>query len=164
MACGTSFRATALAIAIMAGGFLGGPCEAQVVHVKQLKDVSFGQINTLSDVSQPQSVSICSTASGGHYRVRATGSGAGGAFVLSSGSNTLPYQVQWAGSSGQASGTALQAGVNSQEFATTLTNALACLFTQPVNASLIVRMAGTDTANARAGSYSGTLTILIVPS
>lgn len=164
MAYGISLRASVLAIAIGAGVLLAGPCQAQYVQVRQLGDVAFGQINTLNDVSQSQSVSVCSTASSGHYRVRASGSGAGGAFLLTSGGNTLPYTVQWAGSTGQTSGTNLQANVNSPEFSTSLSNILACIFTQPLTASLIVRLAGTDTANARAGDYTGTLTLLIVPS
>lgn len=162
MAYGVSLKAVALVLAI-AGALTSRPCEAQQVRVTRLADVAFGQINTLNDISLTQNVSVCSSASGGGYTVRASGSGAGGAFLLTSGSNTLPYHVQWAGSTGQASGTALTANVTSPEF-TSSANALVCFFVQSTTASLIVRLAGTDTANARAGNYTGTLTILIAPS
>lgn len=162
MAYGISLRSAAFAIAIMGSGLVCEPCQAQWAQIRQLDDVAFGQVNTLGDLSQAQSVSLCSTT--GQYRVRASGSGAGGAFLLSSGSSTLPYSVQWAGTAGQTSGTALQANVNSPEFSTTLSNLFACWLSQPLTASLIIGLTGTDTANARAGNYSGTLTLLIVPS
>lgn len=162
MAYGLSLRTAALALAAT-GALIGGPSQAQQVRITRLTDVAFGQLNTFNDVSLAQTVSVCSSASGGGYTVRASGSGAGGAFTLASGANTLPYQVQWAGSPGQTSGTALQANVTSPEF-TSAANALVCYFLQSNTATLIVRLAGTDTVNARAGSYNGTLTILISPS
>jgi hypothetical protein len=162
MAYGVSLRTAALALAI-AGALASQPGAAQQVRVTRLTDVAFGQINTLNDVSLTQNVSVCSSASDGGYTVRASGNGPGGAFLLTSGSNTLAYHVQWAGTTGQASGTALQANTTSPEFRSSA-NSLVCYFLQSTTATLIVRLAGTDTANARAGSYTGTLTILIAPN
>lgn len=131
--------------------------------IRGLADVNFGTINSFVDQSNTQNVSICSFqgfATAG-YSVMATGSGSGGAFSLSSGANKMAYDVQWADSANRTSGTMLQPGVAAGGF-NNAASLFAC-FGQPVNASLIVTIRSAQLTSATAGSYSGTLQIMIVP-
>ncbi len=133
-------------------------------RVGGLADVAFGTINSPVDQSNSENVSICSFKGWGStrpYSVQATGSGAGGAFTLSSGAATLAYDVQWADSPNQSAGTMLQPGVASTGFVNAVS--LFPCFGQPDDASLIVTIRAAQIATATAGSYTGTLQITIVP-
>lgn len=134
------------------------PAVAQNVQISNLSDMGFGLVTDVgSDQVQAQSVCTYSGLLGGRYTVTASGSGAGGAFTLSNGSATLPYEVQWSPSAGQTSGTNLVAGrpLAGQ------TMLLSCPVLQANNASLIVILRGTALSAARSGSYTGALTIIL---
>jgi hypothetical protein len=144
------------------------PAHAANVQVSGLADVNFGMINSLSDQSNNQNVSVCSYQDSLQgwlaalpYSVVATGSGKNSAFTLSSGAGTLAYDVQWADSPNRTTGTMLQAGVTSGNF-DNAASLLACL-RPPENASLIVTIRAAQLTSATAGNYSGTLRITIVP-
>ena len=129
------------------------------VQINALSDLAFGSLPTTgADQTQTESVCAVSGLLGGRYSVTATGS-ASGAFALANGSNLLPYEVQWASSGGQSSGTNLTAG-------STLTGQTAPLLNCALGASatLIVIIRGTQIVKAAAGSYSGTLTIILSAS
>ena len=134
------------------------PAAAQGVQISNLSDMGFGLVTDIgSDQVQAQSVCAFSGLLGGRYTVTASGSGAGGAFTLSNGSATLPYEVQWSSSAGQVSGTNLVAGrpLPGQ------TMLLSCPVLQATNASLIVILRGIALSAARSGSYTGTLTVIL---
>lgn len=135
-------------------------------RITGLTDVNFGTLASPVDQSSSQSLCVFSSnggfLGGAGYSVRATGSGGGGAFVLSSGPKTLPYEVRWADSPGQAGGTQLSAGVLTTGFDN---GALfqTCLFQSQGTASLTVTLRASQIAAATAGNYSGVLQITIVP-
>lgn len=134
------------------------PAAAQGVQISNLADMGFGVVTDVgSDQIQAQSVCAYSGLLGGRYTVTASGSGAGGAFTLSNGSATLPYEVQWSPAAGQTSGTNLVAGrpLAGQ------TMLLSCPVLQTTNASLIVILRGTALSTARSGSYTGSLTLIL---
>lgn len=113
--------------------------------------------------SDAQDVCVWSNTSTKGYTVTATGNGAGSAFTLTDGSNTVPYSVEWSASSGQSSGSVLTAGVASGSLVSTAINQN-CSSGPPASASLIVRMSTSDLGNMVGGSsYSGTLTLLVTP-
>lgn len=131
------------------------------VRITGLSDVTFGTISNLTvDSVQSQSVCAFSNGSGQTYSVRADGSGAGGAFTLSSGSATLAYGVRWNNQPGQSNGTALTAGASLGGQSTNAQNQL-CSNGPPTTASLIVTLPATSLSSATAGNYSGTLTIIL---
>ena len=138
------------------------PADAAVL-VNQLSDVTFGTIsNVVADATQAESVCADTGILGGLYGVTATGSGSGGAFTLSTGGGaTLAYQVQWAATSGQTSGTQLTSG-------TALTgqraSLLDCTLGLQTDASLIVILRAAALGGATAGSYTGTLQIMLAPN
>lgn len=127
------------------------------VQINRLTDMAFGALPT-SGADQTQTESVCAASGllGGLYSVTATGSGNGGIFTLANGSAALPYEVQWSSAAGQSAGTNLTAG----SALTGLTAALLNCALGP-NASLIVIIRGAQIVKATAGSYSGTLTIIL---
>lgn len=137
--------------------------QAQQVRISRLTDVAFGTIsNFTSDLISSQNVCAHSTAAGNLYRVTASGTGSGGSFRLQSGSNTLTYEVQWAGSTGQSVGTNLVANVAQGGFSgrgntSTCGNGVR-------TASLITILRSTAVSAATAGTYSGTLTLILAPN
>ncbi|KTD52567.1 hypothetical protein Lqui_0133 [Legionella quinlivanii] len=101
------------------------------------------------------------------YRVRATSSGsASTAFQMTNSLNSaykLDYSVSWAGSSGGTpSFVSLSSGQNSTStFPAQLLGGLTCLVL-PNNATMRLQLLGANQVLAKQGSYTDTLTILIV--
>jgi hypothetical protein len=148
-------RIAAAALAFVA---TGAPAAAQGVQVSGLSDVAFGMIGSFgTDLVRSQSICAFSGLLGGRYTVTASGSGAGGAFTLSNGVAVLPYEVQWSATAGQSAGTGLTANVplGGQ------TMLLSCPVLQTSNTSLIVILRAASLSVATAGTYSGTLTVIL---
>lgn len=155
----------ALAVLCSCGtAFFTSPASAQSnnVRITGLTDVTFGSLTGFSDVVSAQSVCAFSNTATKGYRVTATGTGASGAFTLASGVDTLAYEVQWNGSSGQTSGTALTPNVPRTGLISSATQQQ-CNSGPATSASLIVLVRGTTLTSATAGSYSGTLSITLGP-
>lgn len=141
----------------------GAYAQAQV-QISRLVDVSFGTIaNFTTDQSISQTICVYSSAANGGYSVTATGSGSSGAFTLSaSGGNRLRYEVQWAASANQTTGQTLTArvalgGLTSNGITSS------CVFGFLPTASLITVLRATDLSTVTAGTYTGTLSLLIAP-
>ena len=157
---GTVARGAVLALALAAS-----PLHAQSnnVRISKLSDVAFGSIaNVGADATNSQSLCVYANTANQGYRVTASGSAPGGAFSLTSGSFLLNYEVQWNQAPSQSSGTQLSPNV-------TLTGLISSATQQTCNsgpattASLILVLRSSELSNARAGSYSGTLTLLVGP-
>lgn len=148
----------ALGLALLA--LPGGHAAAQQVRLTKLSDVDFGTLSSTGEVSRAQNVCAYATSFSGLYSVRASGSGTGGALTLAGTGAPLPYEVQWAGMRNQTSGTALPAnttvgGFNDGDVLET------CSLINLSSASLIVILRAAALSAATAGSYSGTLTLII---
>lgn len=137
------------------------------VRISGLTDASFGTItNFASDAVRSQSICLhAKSPPGDNYSIIATGSGAGGAFLLSSGSATLPYEVQWNDVPNQTSGTQLVAnraltGLQSTSGAGSADD---CSKGPATTASLVVILRSSAIASATSGTYAGTLTLLVAP-
>ncbi|HET7604665.1 MAG TPA: hypothetical protein VFK28_01175 [Sphingomicrobium sp.] len=142
-----------------------GPCFAASnnVRITGLTDVAFGTVANLSaDAVQSQSLCLYANTASNGYNVRASGSGAGGTFSLSSGADELPFEVQWNGTAGQSSGTQLAANVALSGLTTAATQQT-CNSGPAVSASLVVILRSAALSSASAGSYNGSLTLLIGP-
>jgi hypothetical protein len=155
-----------LAAAVLTAIALLGPlpAHAQQARINKLSDVAFGTVaNFSTDLSNAQSVCLFSSGTGKRYHVTATGSGSSGAFTLASGGNTLGYEVQWSASAGQTSGTAMAAGVALTGLISTATIS-GCTSGPVTSASLITIIRAANISAATAGSYTGTLTLLVAPN
>ena len=153
-----------IAVLLVAAGpcvLSGGRAAAQQARLTKLSDVAFGTLSsTASDVTSSQSVCAFATSLSGLYSVRASGSGTGGALTLAGSGAPLPYDVQWAASPNQTSGTALPANTTVTGFTDGIVNQT-CTLVNATSASLIVVLRAASLGSAGAGSYSGTLTLVI---
>ena len=134
------------------------------VRISGLNDVTFANADPSSAASSAQNVCVWSNTSTRGYSITATGSGAGSAFTLANGTNpAVPYTVQWAGSTGQTSGTALVNGAALSGLTSTATNS-DCSAGPTSSASLIVGVASSTLQSMVAGvNYTGTLTLVVAP-
>ena len=133
------------------------------VRISGLSDVSMLNQDPASDALSAQNVCVWSNTVTKGYSITATGSGAGNAFTLAAGASTVAYSVEWNGSSGQSSGTALGTGSAETGFVSTATQQL-CSSGPSATASLIIKVASADLATMQAAqTYTGTLTLLVTP-
>lgn len=133
-------------------------------QISGLTDINFTNADPSANATSTQNDCVWSNTATKGYSIRATGSGAGGAFLLANASLTpIPYSVQWSQSSGQSSGTALTAGATLAGQVTTATSPT-CGTAPSTTSSLIVSIAAADLQNMVATTnYTGTLTLLVTP-
>ncbi|MGN6850645.1 MAG: hypothetical protein ACTHJK_14410 [Sphingomicrobium sp.] len=133
------------------------------VRISSLADVAFGLLTNLSaDAVSSQSVCVYANTATNGYNVRASGSGPGGAFSLASAGGSLPFAVEWNGSSGQSSGAQLTPNVALSGEVSSATQQT-CNSGPATSASLIVILRAAALSSATAGSYNGSLTLVIGP-
>jgi hypothetical protein len=135
---------------------------ADKARITALSDVAFGTVNVGLDQSSSQNVCAYSDSATSGYSVSATGSGSGGSFALSSGAAALPYEVLWSGTANQTGGTALIAGATTGGFTSAATHQF-CNSGPSTSASLTIVLRSAALGSATAGSYSGTLQVMIAP-
>lgn len=136
---------------------------ANKVRLTNLSDVAFGTVANLGvDAVRSQNVCVYSNSNASGYHVTAIGTGAGGAFELASGANSLAFDVSWSSATGQSTGLALSPNVP-------LTGQISAATQQSCNsgpatsASLIITLPAAALSSAIAGNYSGTLTLVVGP-
>lgn len=141
------------------------PAAAQSVQILSLSDFAFGAISSIG-TNQSIAQTVCVNSSLGSYSIRASGNGTGANFALTSGGSAdqLGYTVQWAPTGGQSAGTLLTAG-QATRFTPPVGNILCSLGNLVAGtASLIITLPSASLGAVRAGSYSGTLTLLVSPN
>ena len=148
--------------AILTGSWPGLARAAERTRITGLADADFGQIVGTADRAITQSLCVYSSSPTGAYGVMASGSGSGGSFALSSGSAALPFEVLWADSPNQSSGTFLPPGTPRGGFSSNASQHF-CNSGPPSTATLTIVIRSADLGNAQAGTYSGMLQIMIVP-
>jgi len=150
-----------LSLACLLGAGQVQPAHAQQVSISSLINYPFGAVLNSSG-QQDVNDNLCFYRSNNprRARFRATGSGAGGAFTLASGGNTLTYQVFLNNNSGTVGEAQLTAGV----FRNYSLNSLS---TQTcgsgLNGNLHIRIPSANLQAAKAGIYTGTVTVLMEP-
>ena len=160
-AASAALAATSLALAL----FASGPVSAasNKVRITKLADVAFGSIANLSqDAVRSQSVCLYADTATNGYNITAAGTGPGGTFQLTSGADALGYQVQWSSSAGQTSGAQLAPNVPLTGQVASATHQT-CGTGPATSASLIVVLPATALSSAMAGTYNGTLTLVVGP-
>jgi hypothetical protein len=133
-------------------------------RITNLTDVTFSSLDPSVAAANNQNVCVWSNTTNKSYKVTATGDGSSSAFTLSNGSGTVPYTVEWAGSTGQTSGTQLTANSASTTFTSGAANQT-CSSAPLTTASLIVKIGTSDLLTMTAGgsNYTGLLTLSIAP-
>lgn len=142
--------------------------KATVAQITGLSDMAIASY-ILGDGNQALFTTACVYTStvGGSYTVKATGSGAASAFTVANGPTTIPYTVVWNSGGVGALGTtgaALITNVTSATLTNAATDSATCAGTTPgPTAQLNVNFLGTLLDAAPAGTYTGTVTLLITP-
>ena len=132
-------------------------------RISGLTDITISNQDPNTAINNAQNVCVWSNTATKNYTVTATGSGASSAFTLANSSLTVPYSVEWAGSSTATSGTALTAGTASSAFTSAASQQL-CSSGPSSSASLVVNMATADLGGMQAQTnYTGTLTLVVTP-
>lgn len=133
------------------------------VRLTKVSDVAFGMLaNFAADAIQSQSLCVYANTDTNGYNVRAFGSGSGGEFTLASGGDTLPFDVQWNSVAGTSNGAQLLPNV-------AMTGQVSSARQQTCNSgpafsgSLVVILRAASVSSAAAGTYSGSLTVVIAP-
>lgn len=170
-ACGAALLANGTALAASQGS-LGTTSTGSIqigasvpnrVQISGLSDVSFANQDPATAAANAQNVCVWSNTSTRGYNVTASGSGASSAFTLASGAATVPYSVEWSGSSGQSSGSALTSGTALTGLTSTAASAT-CASGASSSASLIVRISSANLQTMQAATtYTGTLTLVVAP-
>jgi hypothetical protein len=136
---------------------------ANHVQLTGLTDVSFLNQDPAVAASNAQNVCVWSNTSTKGYFITATGSGTASAFTLANGALTVPYSVEWAGSSAQASGSPLTTATALHGLTSSATNPT-CSAGPSSTASLIVKISTANLASMQAATtYTGTLTLVVAP-
>jgi hypothetical protein len=163
-----SWLAWAIGCTIAVAGLVapGSQTMAQQVQITSLSDVAFGTVPSIT-TNQVASQTLCVyTSSLFGYTVKATGSGASGAFTLSNLGNAnaqLAYTAQWAFTGGQTSGTLLTPGVGLRSSGgLNLLCSLGSLLAG--TASLVIILPSANLSAAQSGNYSGTLSLMVSPN
>ena len=100
---------------------------------------------------------------GGRYAIQATGLGTGGAFVLLSGPGSLPFQVAYSDDNGGWSQMSPGIPLSGQRGAPNQNQFERCLAGQRSPQRVRVRVLAQDMGTAVAGSYDGSLILLVTP-
>jgi hypothetical protein len=158
-------KALRVAFACAALGLLScavpAPAASNKVRLTGLSDVPFGTVVNLgADAVRSQSLCLYADTATNGYSITATGSGSGGAFDLSSGVRSLPFDVAWNSSPGQTAGAPLSPNVPLTGQTSTATQQT-CNNGPMTSASLVVALRATSLSNAMAGTYAGTLTLIV---
>jgi hypothetical protein len=100
---------------------------------------------------------------GGRYAIQATGAGSGGTFVLLSGPGSLPFQVAYSDDGGGWSQMSPGIPLTGQRGAPNQNQFERCLAGQTSPQRVRVRVLAQDIGTAVAGSYDGSLILLVTP-
>lgn len=127
-----------------------------LIQISNLNDINLGTWSGSGDMTGNDENCVWSTTRG--YNLTATGSGAANAFTITDGSNTIAYSVAW-----DDVDTNDQAVTSGDALAGQATDALTTNCLGGDTANVTVTVAEADAAAAPAGSYSGTLTLVVAP-
>ena len=142
------------------------PARANITNMGDLSQSSWSSGG--GDITLVDDACVYSSRPSGGYTVRASGSGSGGAFTLANGSATLEYSVTW-NSGGVNSlsnnGATLTANAVSGGLTHAATDSSTCNGATPgPTARLIVAISAANMAAAIAGTYTGTLMLIVTPN
>jgi hypothetical protein len=131
------------------------------VWISGLSDLNFGSWSGIGDLQGEVEHCVLGPR-GGRFAIETTGDGPGGAFVLDGGPASLPFQVDYDDGSGWSQ---MDPGVplTGQRGSANQNQFQRCLNGSRPPERVRVSVLAQDLAGAVAGSYGGTLTLLVTP-
>ncbi len=150
-----------------------GPSSSGQVHISVTKSngarisrlndlfISMSSPNYGKEMNRLLSDDLCvySNSQSGSYTIQASGSGEGGAFLVSNGDKTVPFTVQWNDGS---HATTLQAGVMSGTMTSAYVDSASC--SKSNSARLAVKIGNADQELQDYAQYSGILNLVVSPN
>lgn len=130
------------------------------VQISNLADIVLGTFGG-TDASGTSAACIYRN-SAPSYQITGTGNGTANAFTLTDGTSTVPYSVSFSDEASGASAASLTSGVALT--AQTGADVSPTCATAGDNAQIAVTVAAADAATLPAGSYAGTLTLVVAPN
>jgi hypothetical protein len=137
------------------------PAISAQVQIGGLSDLHFGSWSGVGDLEGAVDHCVLGPR-GGRFAIEATGAGAGGAFALENGPGSLPFQVAYDDGDGWSQ---MDPGVplTGQTGSPNQNQFQRCLEGRRPPERLRVRILAQDLGAAVAGSYAGSLTLLVSP-
>jgi len=132
-------------------------CFAEQVQISNMNDISFGSWSGSLSMEQTDAVCIYNDSANTNYKISATSPG--GVFRMTNGGNNLNFEVRFQGSSG---GFVQLTHGSPSNF--TAANISSSNCSGGTNATLKVTVTESDLAAAKAGTYSGSLSLLLEPN
>lgn len=145
-----------------AGTLIFAPEAAAQVQISGLSDLQLGVWSGSGDLEGVVNHCVLG-AHGGRYAIEATGAGSGGAFVLLNGPGALPFHVDYSDDGGGWSQMSPGVPLTGQRGAPNQNQFERCLAGQKSPQRVRVRVLAQDLGTAVAGSYDGSLTLLVTP-
>ena len=141
----------------------------RAIIILGLRDFNFGLWrNGDGTLQDNDDVCVAKTSNFGTYGIRAAGNGDGfdpAAFTLSNGIDQINYNVFWNDETGTAGNQQITPGLIEHGQVETPGHVLAAAFFGVciLNANIEIEIPETELASSVGGTYSGTLTLLVIP-
>jgi len=141
----------------------------RAIIILGLRDFNFGLWrNGDGTLQDNDDVCVAKTSNFGTYGIRAAGNGDGfdpAAFTLSNGIDQINYNVFWNDETGTAGNVQITPGLIEHGQVETAGHVLAAAFFGIcfLNANIEIEIPETELASSVGGTYSGTLTLLVIP-
>ena len=133
----------------------------EVVRISDMDDLSFGTYDRSGNETANDNVCIYTNDAQADYRITLTGDGAGNAFTVTDGTNTVAYAVKWNDAQGTG-GPSVSTGVALANQTNANTQDTGC--NGGTNANIEVTFHESALLAAPSGNYSGTLTVMVEPN
>lgn len=133
-----------------------------LIRISGLADLALGSYSGSGDMSGADDICVYTNKAPGNYFVTASGSGAANAFTITNGTNTIAYNVFFNDTTGTSGEVSLASGVKSAQQTGANTTSASCGGSSSANFHVVVPEANIQAAPA--GSYSGTLTLVVEPA
>ena len=133
------------------------------VQVTGLEDIDFGTFVS-GDFNYDYPICVYSNTPTARYGVTVTGDGAGGAYTLTNGTDTIPYVVYWNETAGTTAGEmVLTAGTKLGNRSNANQQSYTCA-TGGDSANIHIWIQDADMRGVTNGTYTGTMTVLVDPA
>lgn len=133
----------------------------EMAQITNIANITVNPYGGSGGIAQDDDVCIYSNDAGNtppRYKVTASGSGAASAFTITNGAQTIAYTVEWNNATGEGNNN-LVTTVQSAAFSPA-TNTYPCAAN---NANFQVLATHNNVMSVPAGTYTGTLTLVIAP-
>lgn len=130
----------------------------KLIRARSFADYTTGTYPGAGDINQNDDLNISKNYTG-TYRVTPSGSGAGGAFTITNGAQTIAYSAFYNDTTGITGRVALTNGVA----LTAQANSTTTLATTTLNANLSISILAANLLAASAGTYTGTISLVFAP-